>query len=617
MTRSHRLALAALVLVGAVRGLYWTAIGDVWRPDERQHYAYVQDLATGRGLPVVGEVLVSADAAQIGKASPTNGQLSTGVTTDPTDPAWGATGLQYEAGQPPLYYAVLAVPYRLAASAEPLDRLYVLRVASLALALTTVPLTWLLARAAFADRPAVWLLAPALLVTWQGVNAQGGGLSNDALVPPLCLAALTAVAWAWARGPSLPLAAAAGAAFGLGLLTKPSAATIALPLGIGGLAALLRHRPSLARAAAWAGIAIIAAVVPVGPWLAWQRAVYGEESPQDRFNEILAPIIGQHRWSGETLNRYLSDTTSGLFNLGEHRGGFERYTMVLLAVALVAAVAGIAVSAARGRRREVFALAWLTSALPLGFATMAAVVQLALDGYGTVVGRYLAPVLPTVAVVLAAGAALVLGRFAVAAVALVIATTLTLEVDLDHQYLARTYLRGLPEAGTAPAVVQEWADTFVPSATIAMTPPCPATALGLAFRGQTAPGVLVDGREARRIGEENVLGDVAMGYYALPDLARPFEVVVAAPGIAVAAADREPDLSLVGRPGDPVARLYCRSADPRAARFAQTHGPQHPDLALHVAEGWPVGWAAAGWAALTCALAAVALRARAGRSRRR
>ena len=67
---AHAAALAALVVVAATRGLFWVAIIDVWRGDEHQHYSYIQDLAEGRGLPVLGVDRITDEVAEWAAAHP-------------------------------------------------------------------------------------------------------------------------------------------------------------------------------------------------------------------------------------------------------------------------------------------------------------------------------------------------------------------------------------------------------------------------------------------------------------------------------------------------------------------------------------------------------------------
>jgi len=71
---------------------------EVWNPiDEAQHYSYVESIATGNGLPVVGEDKLSSDILEIAKASPTQPFQSQGyLLTEDFD--WGAFGESYEGG---------------------------------------------------------------------------------------------------------------------------------------------------------------------------------------------------------------------------------------------------------------------------------------------------------------------------------------------------------------------------------------------------------------------------------------------------------------------------------------------------------------------------------------
>ncbi len=601
--------LLALVVVAGLRGLYWVAVTDVWHGDEPQHYAYVQHLATGQGLPVLGEDRVPQEVVALAKESATNGYRSTDISAAVTDDRWGVFREQYEAGQGPPYYVLLAAVAAAAADASTLERLYALRVTSMLLTLATVPLTWALARAVFPRSPPVWLLAPALLVTFQGINAGGVSVTNDALVVPLGVAALLGVARALRDGPTRSSAVLAGGALGLVVLTKPTAVVVALPMALGALAAWWRHRPPARRVLAWAGGAGALAAAPVLPWLAWQRVAYDGSSAAAAFNAIIGQLVGPPRGLDRAaVAQYLADVTRGLFDYEPYRPAFAAYSMTLLGLTTAVVVAGIAVAVARRRAGAALRVAWLAAALPLGFATMLVLVQVALDGVGTIVGRYLHVALPALAVAVAAAAVVACGRRGGAlVVALVAASGLTLEVGVDDLYVESVYLRGLPEPGTAPAIVQDRADALVPVTDVAVVPPCPATAIGLAFRGETPPGLTLraGGTEqpAVRFAAEVLHGADVMGWYALPDLTGPFVVALPAGAgpIGVAADDRDPALSLPGAPGDPVARVTCPAADPRAVRFAQTHAPQHPDLPYALVRAWPRVWAVLGWAAVAVA----------------
>jgi 4-amino-4-deoxy-L-arabinose transferase-like glycosyltransferase len=135
----------------------------------------------------------------------------------------------YEGVQGPAYYALMAVPYRLAHPLGVLAALYAVRLASLLLALTAVPIAYLLARELFPARKEAWLAAPALLVVLQGFNGNVSSVSNDALVVPLAGAVLLAVATARRTGLSARNAAVTGVLLGVGLCTKSQMAALSDP----------------------------------------------------------------------------------------------------------------------------------------------------------------------------------------------------------------------------------------------------------------------------------------------------------------------------------------------------------------------------------------------------
>lgn len=590
------------MILGAARGWYWVSLIEVWRGDEAQHYSYVQQLASGRGPPIVGVDRISDEAAALYKQSATNGFRPTDATSDPMDPRYGPSFQQYEGGQGPVYYAVLSVPFRLAKNLGTSDRLLMLRLVSMLILLSSVPLTWLLARITFPWMPQVWIAAPALLILFQAFNFNGSGLSNDALVTPLGLLALIGVVWVRRSGFRLRLAIATGGSFGLALVTKATALAIVPALLTGFVAAVVRQRPSWSRTLGWAALASLAAAMPVMPWLLWLKQAYPRSSATTQFNRILGGIIGRYSWGRGTLFRYLGSVTSSLFN-AEPRPSYEPYSMILLGAAAASAAAGIAAALRRRDGDCTFALGWLALAAPLGFAVMAWFVAMVLDGYGVVQGRYLGPLTPALALLIAAGAFTVLRpRFALFTLTLLATVMLTMEIGLDISYVGTYYLRSLPVPGSAPVIVQDFGDAYVLGMTVEVMSRCPATLIGFAFKGAgqeltnrpvsvavtTGEGVV----SAPRIATEPLSG-ASMSFYRLDRLKGSFQISVGGPAVAISTQERVAEVGLVGTRGDPVALLYCPSRDPASVRFAQLHHPQHPDLPLSFVTGWPVGWALA------------------------
>src|SRR4051794_30311537 len=93
--RSHLALLAVVVLIGAVRGLFWTATVAVPTGDEAQHYSYVQTLAGGHAPPVTGRDLITQDAVRLLKNNHAilydgpGDWRSQPFREDVHDPAWG------------------------------------------------------------------------------------------------------------------------------------------------------------------------------------------------------------------------------------------------------------------------------------------------------------------------------------------------------------------------------------------------------------------------------------------------------------------------------------------------------------------------------------------------
>jgi 4-amino-4-deoxy-L-arabinose transferase-like glycosyltransferase len=611
--RWHLAVLVLLVVVGGARGLYWVAVSNLWQTDEGQHYGYVRSLATGDGIPVVGEDRIPAEVLALSKLGPVDGIASRDVAASPLDTRWGAAREQYEGGQGPPYYALLAPAFRLAEDLGPLERLYVLRALTMALTLATVPLTYLLARALLPAREAVWPLAPAVVVTWQSFNASGATVNNDALVLPLATATLLGVALALRHGPGPLRGLLTGLAAGTAVVTKASAVVIAGPALLLAVAAVVRHRRRPGALAVWALSGVAGAAAPVLPWLRWQQEVYGSPAGAvERFNAVLAATLGPPRpLTPATVRGHWDFAAAGLFGQ-EFLGPVGYHTLVLGLVAGVAA-AGVVAALARRRGGDALVLVLLAASLPLAFATMVAVVHLVLGGVGSVAGRYLHAALPLVAVLVAGGAVTALGRRGgTVAVTVLVAVTLQAEVALADRYVEGLYQRGLPVPGAAPAVAQEQADRYGPLPPVVVEPPCAATLVALAFPEEPPRALAVaageqPGRPAARVAEED-LGGLTWGYYDTGGLAETFTVTAAgSPYASVSDADREPSLAFDGEQGDPVARVYCAVPDADDVRFAQLF-VQHPPLSHDVVTGWPRGWSTASWlvAALVAAVTTAA-----------
>jgi hypothetical protein len=174
---------------------------------------------------------------------------------------------QYQATQPPGYYALATVGYRAGdALGRPLpDRLLLARLVSALLAAVTVVCAFLFVREMLPASP--WAArAGALAAGLQPVMMFNHGVvNNDALLFATASAIAAVLARTWRRGPSPRRAVLLGALLGIGLLAKitfilliPLVAGVQLLIALRGRSLPLRRRLALL-AVAW-GVALVPAV---------------------------------------------------------------------------------------------------------------------------------------------------------------------------------------------------------------------------------------------------------------------------------------------------------------------------------------------------------------------
>ncbi len=267
------LGVSVLMILTFGRGLFWVVSFPVWTGDEGAHYSYEQSVATGRGVPVAGRSLDPADTLRLIKDSPVATERTQAIPPTPTL-RWGIVDEQYEGLQSPLYYVLLVPAYWTGrAVGGTVGSFYALRLASLLMAVASIPLVALLARALMPERRAIWLLAPAVIAVLQIINVQNSYVDNDALtmvVATTCLLALLA-----SRG---DLSVRRGAVFGVtlaaALLTKATLSALVPALIIALVAYVVRRRPGLRPVAKWVGAASCTTALVILPYLVFNLTEY-------------------------------------------------------------------------------------------------------------------------------------------------------------------------------------------------------------------------------------------------------------------------------------------------------------------------------------------------------
>ena len=427
-----RRIVAVLWLLLLVQGVAFAFLQPVWsRVDEAQHYHYVQYLYEQRGLPVEGETFVSPEVVALSVQAEQWGWRPARSTSAPThlDPEewitvpgelervqreqWVRRNLwyfNYEAMQPPLYYAV-NTPLYAALPDDPLIKLYGMRLLSALLASMMVPIAYLTAREAYPESRLVMLGTPVIVLLTQGYVLNMSQVTNDALATPLAAAVVLLMLTIARRGFDWRRSVGAGLLIGAAMLSKMTAifllpvvlAAVRLPMVYGG--------ESLRRAARHAGLILAPVAVITAPWMLRNLAVYGDATGAAAAKPLMSSFFMSPSVDLGTLRL---DELLPTFWFGEplHPFAFWQFAWVPLVVAMVVAMAGmIYYFMYRFQHQETdmrvgvvflsFTFVWGVGInLMIPFAS----------GIGGVPGRYLYPLLPTGAFLLLFGVERLLGR---------------------------------------------------------------------------------------------------------------------------------------------------------------------------------------------------------------
>lgn len=604
----HIWLLSLIVLVGFLRGGYWVMTMEVWsRVDEAQHYGYVESMARGDGIPVVGKDKLQLDARGVAKASPTLGFRSFGLDTVSEGSDWGVFGNLYEGGgyQGPLYYALLAPAYWIAHPFGIIATIYALRLATLLILLTSVPLLWLLARELFPTHPAIWLTSPAILVAIQGFNSNTTSITNDALLVPISIAALVPIASAW-RGVNNRQAIIAGALFGLAMLCKNTASPLAALTLIVLVGLLLARRASLRDLCVWGLIYMGTAFAVLLPYLVWNLYTYGALSASSEVHDLLAPLLQHTPLTFAGLRVHFHNVRIGFWDFSYGLGANSAYARTFEIAILVSLIAGLAVALRRRAFDEASELVWAAVAFPVAFVIVLAASYSIYGEGSTIVGRHLYAVLGLFAIAIAAGASISLGsRLGVLAIVLLLGIAFIHEREVTDHYVLATYADGVLFDRLAPVIDQPLNEGYTTATSVSATATCPVEAVGLAIVNPAPKELTLSSpslQQATYLGENK-----AVSLYALATPATG-QITMLTSGLMIGAesVDRDPAISLAGSTGDPVVRLYCAVENPDAFRFKQMFDPGHLNLNYSLVRAWADIWYWIGWALVAVSAAGMA-----------
>ena len=223
--------------VAVMNAAAWSLLTPIFLvPDEISHVAYVQQVGETRRPPVPHDPPVFSPELQAAMAA-----VRSGTTTRTVWRAkpWTASEQRRIDGmldrplarvgngsagdvdpEPPLYYALEALPYRAAGAATLVTRIAFMRLLSALLAGATALLAFLFVRECLPSRPWTWTVSGLVVAFAPMLGYVSGGVNPDALLFPVAAALFLCVARASRHGLTRRLALATGAVIALGLLTK-------------------------------------------------------------------------------------------------------------------------------------------------------------------------------------------------------------------------------------------------------------------------------------------------------------------------------------------------------------------------------------------------------------
>jgi 4-amino-4-deoxy-L-arabinose transferase-like glycosyltransferase len=204
-------------------------------PDEPAHFAYVQQLAETGSLPTVssthyapeeGITLRDLDHNEV-RYNALQGTISTPAQQQRLEhdlaqsiPRHGEGAAGVATTQPPLYYALQTIPYRLASSGNLLERLALMKLLSALMAGLTALFAFLFLREALPGAPWAWTVGALGVALFPLLSFMSGAVNPDSMLSAVSAALFYCLARAFRRGLSPRLAVAIGVVTAVGFLTK-------------------------------------------------------------------------------------------------------------------------------------------------------------------------------------------------------------------------------------------------------------------------------------------------------------------------------------------------------------------------------------------------------------
>lgn len=223
-------------LVASLSAACWSLVTPPFQaPDEPSHFAYAQLLAETGRLPDNNSGAVSQEEEVVVKglhqpevewhpevstisSVPARRQLQEDLTL-PLNRA-GPGGAGVAASEPPLYYALATIPYYLGSGGTLLDSLELMRLLSALMAGVTALFVFLFVREALPRAPWAWTVAGLAAAVTPLLGFTSGAVTPEAMLYAVSAALFFCLARAFRRGLTRRRAIAIGVLTAIGFLTK-------------------------------------------------------------------------------------------------------------------------------------------------------------------------------------------------------------------------------------------------------------------------------------------------------------------------------------------------------------------------------------------------------------
>jgi 4-amino-4-deoxy-L-arabinose transferase-like glycosyltransferase len=271
----RRAALTCL-LVAWINATVWSFITPPFQvPDEPSHFAFVKQLAETGHLPTSSSANFSAEelAAMAGlnyysiARQPQNHTMSlpaeqrkleAGIAQAARSAAPGSPSAGVATAQPPLFYALQSIPYRLAPGSL-LDRLALMRMLSALMGGLTALFVFLFLREALPAVPWAWTVGGLGVALAPLAAFMSGSVNPDAMLYTTSAALFYALARAFRHGLTRASAATIGVAAAVGFMTKLNFLGLA-PGALLGLIVLTHRAARVSGRSAYGALAVALAI---------------------------------------------------------------------------------------------------------------------------------------------------------------------------------------------------------------------------------------------------------------------------------------------------------------------------------------------------------------------